>query len=69
MEYSLGDPKYHFVYRHDNNDFNIMRATLYEGNRRMDDVRVSEHPLGIPEKSHTDVINHFEARLQMGLIS
>lgn len=30
---------------------------------------VGGYGLEVPAKSHTNVINHFEARLQMGLIS
>jgi len=74
MEISFGEKfylstdGYYFMYRHDKNDFSIVRASLYNlKNEKIDDVRVSAG-YGISELSHTDLINHFEARLFLGII-
>ncbi len=63
-KYGLSTEGYYFMYRRDNNDALIWRATLYKtsNNEIIDDVRVSEG-YGLPEKSHHNVINYFEARL------
>lgn len=66
--YHLSTEPYFFIYRKDKYDSSIIRATLYDGERRVDDVRVSAHQLGIPERSHHWIIEYFEARLIMGLI-
>lgn len=68
-KYWLSTEGYYFIYRPDNNDPSIKRATLYKekNNERVDDVRVSEG-YGRPEKSHHDVINYFEARITLGII-
>lgn len=52
------------MYRYDINDSSILRATLYRDktDKAVDDVRVSEG-YGLPEKSHHDIINYFEARI------
>lgn len=69
QKYYLSTEPYYFVYRPDNNDNSIRRATLFDGKKRVDDVRVSAYDeFGIPEKSHHDVINYFEARLTLGQI-
>jgi hypothetical protein len=68
-KYYLSTDGYYFKYREDNNDSQVTRATLYNSrNERVDDVRVSEG-YGFPEKTHSQVINYFEARLSMGTIS
>jgi len=68
-KYHLSTDGYYFKYRLDNNNQEVTRATLYNlRNERVDDVRVSEG-YGLPEKSHHQIINHFEARLSMGTIS
>jgi|GEM_PF-6355727 len=69
-KYYLSTEPYYFRYRADSNDFSIKRATLFDGNDSpIDDVRVSSSLMyGTKEMSHTDVINHFEARLILGEI-
>jgi hypothetical protein len=68
-KFYLSTDPYHFIYRPDKNNEDIKRATLFDGDRKVDDVRVSAYPeFGLPEKSHHDVINYFEARLTMNLI-
>lgn len=63
--YSLSTEGYYFEYRPDNNDRDIMRATLYNSmGERVDDVRVSDG-YGMPQKTHHQVINYFEARLTL----
>lgn len=67
-KYYLSTEGYYFKYRADNNDPNIIRATLYnDEDQRVDDVRKTEG-YGMSEKSHHNIINYFEARLSMGLI-
>ena len=64
-EYNLSTEGYYFKYRNDNNSSSIMRATLYNSSGvRVDDVRVSAG-YGMPDKSHGDVINYFEARITL----
>ena len=47
----------------------VIRATLYNSkNIFIDDVRVSEG-YGLPEKTHHQVINHFEARISTGVVN
>lgn len=68
-KFYLSTDGYYFKYREDNNNPEVIRATLYNlKNERVDDVRVSEG-YGLPEKSHHQIINHFEVRLSMGTIS
>ena len=69
-KYHLSTEGYYFMYRKDKNDNKIWRATLYRtsNNEKVDDVRVSTHELGVKEKSHHDVINHFEARITLNQI-
>ena len=67
-KFHLSTEGYYFKYRLDDYNPNVTRATLYnQKDQRVDDVRVSAG-YGQPEKSHTDVVNHFEARLELGLI-
>lgn len=67
-KFYLSTDGYYFKYRADNNDSKVTRATLYNSkDERVDDVRVTEG-YGLPEKSHHQVINYFEARLSMGEI-
>lgn len=68
-KYYLSTEGYYFKYRTDKYDNKIWRATLYKekNNERVDDVRVSEG-YGLPEKTHHNVINYFEARLTLGTI-
>ena len=65
----LSTDGYYFQYRPDRYNNDIIRATLYKraNHEPVDDVRVSEG-YGFPEKTHTDIINYFEARLLLGLI-
>lgn len=68
-EFHLSTEGYYFKYRMDIYNSNVTRASLY--NRKgqcVDDVRVSDG-FGQPEKNHTDVINYFEARIQLGKIA
>lgn len=68
-KYYLSTDGYYFKYREDNNNSEVTRATLYNfKNERVDDVRVTEG-YGMPEKTHHQVINHFEARLSTGVIN
>lgn len=62
----LSTEGFYFKYRSDRNDPNIIRATLYriKDDSQVDDVRVSEG-YGQPHKSHHDIINYFEAKLQL----
>jgi hypothetical protein len=64
----LSTDGYYFMYRPDNNDRTIKRATLYSSSthNRIDDVRVSAG-WGLPEKTHHDIINHFESNLTLWL--
>jgi len=65
----LSTDGYYFKYREDNNNSEVIRATLYNlKNERVDDFRVTEG-YGLPEKSHHQVINYFETRLSMGAVS
>ena len=67
-KYYLSTDGYYFKYRRDNNDQNVIRATLYNyKDERVDDVRKSSG-YGIPEKTHHQIINHFEAKLYTGAI-
>lgn len=63
-KFYLSTEGYYFMYRHDKYDNVIMRATLFNSktSERVDDVRVSDG-YGLIEKTHTDVIDYFEARL------
>lgn len=69
-KYYLSTEGFYFMYRHDKNDNSILRATLYRDktDERVDDVRVSQG-YGLPEKTHHNIINYFEARLTLGTIS
>jgi hypothetical protein len=68
QQFYLSTEEYYFKYRYDNNSEEIIRATLYNlKGDKVDDVRVSEG-YGMPKKSHHDIINYFEARLQIGAI-
>ena len=68
-KFHLSTEGYYFEYRCDKNNMLITRATLYNrSGNEVDDVRVSEG-YGQPEKSHTDVINHFEARITLGIVT
>lgn len=68
QKFYLSTEGYYFKYRYDNNGEEVIRASLYNlKDDRIDDVRVSEG-YGFPKKSHHDIINHFEARLQIGTI-
>lgn len=68
-KYYLSTDGYYFKYREDNNNPEVTRATLYNSkDERVDDVRVTEG-YGLPEKSHHQVINYFEARISTGAIS
>lgn len=68
QKYHLSTDGYYFKYRHDNNNPEVVRATLYNlKDERVDDVRKTEG-WGQPEKSHHDIINYFEARLSIGAI-
>lgn len=67
-KYYLSTEGYYFKYRQDNNNPEVMRATLYNTkDERVDDVRVTEG-YGLPEKTHHDIINYFEARFSLGTI-
>jgi hypothetical protein len=71
-KYYLSTEGYYFVYREDRHDPDVKRATLYSTDPKrvapVDDVRVTAG-YGLPEKSIHQLINHFEARLQLKLIS
>jgi hypothetical protein len=67
-KYYLSTEPYYFIYRPDKNDPNIKRATLFDGDRRVDDICCSNCNHGIPEKDHHQVINYFEARLTLKFI-
>jgi hypothetical protein len=68
-KYHLSTDGYYFKYREDNNNPEVIRATLYNSkNERVDDVRVTEG-YGLPEKTHHQVINYFEVRISTGAIS
>lgn len=69
QRFYLSTEGYYFKYRPDRNDSRIIRATLYRvsNGEQVDDVRVSEG-YDLPEKSHHDLINYFEARLDLKLI-
>jgi len=68
QKYHLSTDGYYFKYRHDNNNPKVVRATLYNlQDERVDDVRKTEG-YGLPEQSHHDIINYFEARLLIGVI-
>jgi hypothetical protein len=61
----LSTDGYYFKYRADNNDPNIIRATLYnDKDIKVNDVRVSEG-YGSAEKTHHQVINYFEVGLMI----
>jgi hypothetical protein len=66
QEYHLSTDGYYFKYRSDRHDKSIVRATLFrtKNHEIVDDVRVSAG-YGLPEKSHHDIINYFEARLTL----
>jgi hypothetical protein len=68
-KFYLSTEGYYFKFRPDRNDATIIRATLYltKNDEQVDDVRVSEG-YGLPEKTHHQVINHFEARITLGQI-
>lgn len=67
-KYHLSTDGYFFKYRHDKNNPEVVRATLYNlSDERVDDVRKTEG-YGLPEKSHNDIINYFEARLSIRAI-
>ena len=64
-KYWLSTKGYYFKYRKDIYDENIIRATLYNSSDvRVDDVRKSEG-YGSGEKTHHDIIDYFEARIQL----
>ena len=68
-KYYLSTDGYYFKYRLDKYNDKIVRATLYDlEGKQVDDVRKTEG-YGQPEKSHNDVIDYFEARLHLKLIS
>lgn len=74
MEYNLEDKYYlstegyYFKYRHDKNNNQVIRATLYNvDDKIIDDVRKTEG-YGMHEKTHFDVINYFESRLMLKII-
>jgi len=68
-KYHLSTGGYYFKYRHDNNNAKVLRATLYNTkDERVDDVRKTEG-YGLVEKSHHDIINYFEARLSIKVIT
>jgi len=64
-KYHLSTEGYYFKYRYDKYDWVTVRATLYNDNgERVNDVRVSAGGIQEQEeKSHHDVINHFEVEL------
>jgi hypothetical protein len=60
-KYYLSTDGYYFKYRPDNNNREVIRATLFNlKNEKVDDIRVTEG-YGVPEKSHHQIINYFEA--------
>lgn len=67
-KYYLSTEPYYFIYRPDKNDPNIKRATLFDGDRQVDDICCSNCNHGIPERDHHQVINYFEARLTLKFI-
>lgn len=68
QKYYLSTDGYYFKYRPDNNDPQIIRATLYNTkDERVDDVRKTEG-YGRSEMNHFNIINYFEARPSMGAI-
>jgi hypothetical protein len=69
QKYWLSTEGYYFQYRPDKYDSFIDRATLYDiRNNIIDDVRVTGGRNDGADLTHFNVINHFEARLQMGII-
>ena len=68
-KFHLSTDGYYFKYRPDNNNSQIIRATLFNlKNERVDDMRVSEG-YGLSEKTHHQIINYFESRLSTGAFS
>lgn len=63
--FSLSTEGYTFYYRPDTNDRNIKRCILLKNGVEVNNLRVSAG-YGKPEKSHQDVINHFEAEISLG---
>lgn len=65
--FHLSSDGFFFEYRQDRYDATVIRAKLFRSGELepIADVRVSEG-YGQPEKSHHDVINHFEGRITLG---
>lgn len=64
-KFYLSTEPYWFFYRLDKYSRHQVRATLYHGVRKVDDVGVTTP---YDNREHHDVINYFEARLSMGQI-
>jgi len=67
-KYNLSTNNYYFKYRHDKYNPEVIRATLYNlKDEIVDDVRKSEG-FEMPEKTHYDIINYFETRIEKNKI-
>lgn len=65
-KYWLSTTPYYFIYRLDKYNHNSVRATLFNGSERVDDVGATTD---YEKRDHFQIINHFEARISLGLIN